>query len=295
VIPTVYTEEKPMDVEIIKGFQRSEITEHIVYRRLAQGVGGKNGEILKRISDDELRHYNEWMQFTHTEAHPNRLLALFYLIIARVFGLTFAIKLMERNEENAERLYAEVAKEIPEAEEILKDELEHEALLVDMIDEERLEYIGSMVLGLNDALVELTGALAGLTFALQNTRLIGLAGFITGISASFSMAASEYLSTKSEVGGKDPLKASIYTGIAYVLTVFLLIVPYFVFSSYYLALALAILDALLVILAFTFFVSVVKDVPFRKTWAEMVFISLGVALVSFVIGWAARMVLKVEF
>jgi VIT1/CCC1 family predicted Fe2+/Mn2+ transporter len=284
-----------MDVQVIQSFQRSEITEHIVYRRLAQRVGGKNGEILKRISDDELRHYNEWMQFTHTEVRPNRLLALFYLIIARIFGLTFAIKLMERNEENAERLYAEVAKEIPEAEEILKDELEHEALLVDMIDEEALGYVGSMVLGLNDALVELTGALAGLTFALQNTRLVGLAGFITGISASFSMAASEYLSTKSEVGDKDPLKASVYTGIAYVLTVFLLIAPYFVFSSYYLALAIAILDALFVILVFTFFVSVVKDVPFRKTWAEMVFISLGVALVSFVIGWAARMVLKVEF
>lgn len=284
-----------MDVQIIQGFQRNEITEHIVYRHLAQRVGGKNGEILKRISDDELRHYNEWMQFTHTEVGPNRLLALFYLIIARVFSLTFAIKLMERNEENAERLYAEVAKEIPEAEEILKDELEHEALLVDMIDEERLEYIGSMVLGLNDALVELTGALAGLTFAFQNTRLVGLAGFITGISASLSMAASEYLSTKSEVDGKDPLKASFYTGIAYVLTVLLLLFPYFVFSSYYAALSIAIVDALLVILVFTFFVSVVKDVPFRKTWAEMVFISLGVALVSFVIGWAARMVLKVEF
>lgn len=284
-----------MNVQIIQDFQRNEITEHIVYQRLSQRVGGKNGEILKRISEDELRHYNEWMKYTQTEVRPNRLLVLFYLVMARIFGLTFAIKLMERNEEKAERIYAEVAKEIPQAEEILKDEVEHERLLVDMIDEERLEYIGSMVLGLNDALVELTGALAGLTFAFQNTRLVGLAGFITGISASFSMAASEYLSTKSEVDGKDPLKASFYTGIAYVLTVLLLIVPYFVFSSYYAALSVAIVDALLVILVFTFFVSVVKDVSFRKTWAEMVFISLGVALVSFVIGWAARMVLKVEF
>lgn len=284
-----------MNVQIIQDFQRNEITEHIVYQRLSQRVGGKNGEILKRISEDELGHYNEWMKYTQTEVRPNRLLVLFYLVMARIFGLTFAIKLMERNEEKAERIYAEVAKEIPQAEEILKDEVEHERLLVDMIDEERLEYIGSMVLGLNDALVELTGALAGLTFAFQNTRLVGLAGFITGISASFSMAASEYLSTKSEVDGKDPLKASFYTGIAYVLTVLLLIVPYFVFSSYYAALSVAIVDALLVILVFTFFVSVVKDVSFRKTWAEMVFISLGVALVSFVIGWAARMVLKVEF
>ncbi|MDY7041584.1 MAG: VIT1/CCC1 transporter family protein [Chloroflexota bacterium] len=284
-----------MDVKIIQNFQKNEITEYIVYQRLAQRVGGKNGEILERISKDERRHYGEWKQYTQLEVRPNRLLVLFYLVVARVLGLTFAVKLMERNEEEAERLYAEVAKEIPEAEAILEDEREHEKLLVDMIDEERLAYIGSMVLGLNDALVELTGALAGLTFALQNTRLVGLAGFITGISASFSMAASEYLSTKSEADGKDPLKASIYTGIAYVLTVFLLIIPYFVFSSYYLALSLAVLDALLVILVFTFFVSVVKEVPFRKTWGEMVSISLGVALISFVVGWAARVVLKVEF
>ena len=45
-----------------------------------------------------------------------------------------------------------------------------------MLDEERLRYIGSVVLGLNDALIELTGALAGLTLALQNTQLNLLLG-----------------------------------------------------------------------------------------------------------------------
>ena len=35
-----------------------------------------------------------------------------------------------------------------------------------MINDERLQYISSMVLGINDALVELTGAPAGFTFAL---------------------------------------------------------------------------------------------------------------------------------
>jgi len=284
-----------MNTRIIQGFQRNEITEYFVYQRLAQWEQGENAEILRRISEDERRHYNEWREFSKVEVPPNRLAIWFYLTVARVLGLTFAIKLMERNEERAERLYAEVAREIPKAEEILQEEMEHEALLVDMINEERIEYIGSMVLGLNDALVELTGALAGLTFALQNTRLVGLAGFITGISASLSMAASEYLSTKSEVDGRDPLKASFYTGIAYVFTVLLLVVPYFLLPGYYAALALTIFNALVIILVFTFFVSVVKGVPFRRTWAEMVLISLGVALASFIIGLAARKVLGLEF
>jgi VIT1/CCC1 family predicted Fe2+/Mn2+ transporter len=95
-----------------------------------------------------------------------------------------------------------------------------------LLDEELLRYAGSIVLGLNDALVELTGALAGFTLALQNTRLIALTGLITGVAAALSMAASEYLSTRSEGGGRSPLRASLYTGTAYIITVFLLILPY---------------------------------------------------------------------
>jgi len=58
----------------------------------------------------------------------------------------------------------------------------------DLIEEKRLEYTGSIVLGLNDALVEMTGALAGLTLALQNTRLIALSGLVTGIAAASDIA-----------------------------------------------------------------------------------------------------------
>ena len=104
---------------------------------------------------------------------------------------------MEKVEGKAQAIYEEISKYVPAAIDIEKDEKEHERKLIDLIDEERLRYVGSMVLGLNDALVELTGALAGFTLAFRNTRLIAMASFITGIAASLSMAASEYLSTKS--------------------------------------------------------------------------------------------------
>lgn len=105
---------------------------------------------------------------------------------------------MEGKEAGAGSAYERLAAEIPEALEIAQEEREHEEKLIEMLDEERLQYVGAMVLGLNDALVELTGTLAGLSFALQNNRLIALSGLITGISATFSMAASSYLSAKSE-------------------------------------------------------------------------------------------------
>jgi len=200
---------------------------------------------------------------------------------------------MEEGEREAMDVYADVTDAVPEAKGILEDEIEHERLLVNMIDEERIGYIGSMVLGLNDALVELTGALAGLTFTFQNSRMTGAAGLITGAAASMSMSASEYLSQKSEKG-RSPMKASFYTGVAYVLTVLLLVAPYFMFSDYYVALGVTVLNAVLVVLFFSFFVSVVKELSFQRMFLEILSISLGVAAVSFVIGWLAQGFLNIQ-
>jgi len=280
--------------EILLEFQRSEITEHEIYKRLAQKTKGKNREVLEHIANDELGHYRVWKRHTGVEVPPNRFKVWFYLLVAKIFGLTFAIKMMEAAEKEAEEVYEKVREVIPNTDEILKDELRHENELIQMIDEEKIGYIGSMVLGLNDALVELTGTLAGLTFALRNTRIVGIAGVITGIAASLSMAASEYLSRKSEAEEKSPAKAAFYTGVAYVITVMFLVMPYFIFTHYMAALGLTIFNVILIILLFTFFVSVVKSLSFRKLFIEMVTISLGVAIISFLIGWGARIMLGVE-
>lgn len=279
--------------QLILRFQKNEITEHFVYKNLAEKKG-KNGEVLRKISEDELRHYGEWKKHTATEVAPSKLTVLKYLIISRIFGLTFAMKMMENGEEGAKEAYSKLVSAVPEAKEILQDEEEHEKHLVAMIDEGRIGYIGSMVLGLNDALVELTGALAGLTLTFQNTRLIGVAGLITGIAASLSMSASEYLSQKSEKGSKNPVKASFYTGIAYILTVLLLVIPYFLLGNYYVALGVTVVDAALVVLVFSFFVSVVKEIPFKRMFLEVLFISLGVAAASFLIGWLVQTFLNIE-
>jgi VIT1/CCC1 family predicted Fe2+/Mn2+ transporter len=279
---------------VLKLFQKTEITEHQVYLNLAKRMTGKNAEILRKIADDELRHYNKWKEYTQKVIKPQRLKVFFFLLVARLLGLTFAVKMMEKGEEKAEQNYGYIENKIPEASEVIREELEHENILVNMIDEEKIEYIGSMVLGLNDALVELTGALAGLTLAFQNTKIIGLAGLITGIAASLSMSASEYLSQKSEEKAKDPLKAAFYTGFAYIIAVALLVMPYFILSDYFIALAATLLIAILIILVFSQFVAVVKDRSFKKLFLEMVCISLGIAAVSFIIGWIAQILLKVD-
>ena len=289
------TEKDKLIEDKILAAQESEITEHFIYKKLAEATKDqKNKDILARISKDELTHYNFWKKYTGKELKPANSRVWRYFIISKIFGITFGIKLMEQGEGKAQLNYSQIGRFVPEAERIEREEEEHEQALIGMIDEERLKYVGSMVLGLNDALVELTGALAGFTLALQNVRLVALTGLITGIAASLSMAVSEYLSTKTEGQNRSPLKASLYTGLAYVLAVVLLVAPYFIFQNIYFALGLTVFNAVILIVIFTFYISVAQDLSFKKRFIEMASLTLGVAALSFGIGFLIRQFLGIE-
>lgn len=276
-------------------YQKNEITEHHIYKKLARTVkSSEDRTIFEKIADDELRHYQEWRTYTQKDVKPDTTKIWKYYLISRILGFTFGIKLMEKGEEIAQDDYEQLRLTIQQAEAIIRDENDHENALIKLLDEERLRYMGSIVLGLNDALVELTGALAGFTFALQDTKLIALTGSITGIAAALSMGASEYLSTKSEETAKNPVKASIYTGGAYVVTVLLLILPYLILENFYVCLFFTLSAAIMIIAFFNYYISVAKDVPFKRRFLEMTGISLGVAALSFFIGFIIRSFLDIE-
>ncbi len=282
-------------LELLLRYQENEITEYHIYRRLASHTRSPaNRTVLEGIANDELRHYNQWKDYTQRDVEPARWKIGWYCLISRLFGLTFGVKLMERGEQGAQNEYGRLEAEIPRARDIAQDEGGHEDALLRMLDEERLRYTGSMVLGLNDALVELTGALAGFTLALQNTKLVALTGSITGFAAALSMAASEYLSTKAEETSKNPLKASLYTGTAYVLTVVLLILPYLLLKNPYVCLGCCLASAIVIIAAFNYYISVAKDQRFKTRFFEMAGISLGVALLSFGVGYLLRAFIGVD-
>ena len=257
----------------IKKMQQSELNESIIYEEIAQFAKGiENKETLLRLAKEEKAHYEIWKSYTGIE-----------------------MKLMENGEENAQAEYELLKDEVPESIHIREQEMEHETALLGMLDEERLQYVGSMVLGLNDALVELTGSLAGFTFTMQNTRLIALSGLILGISATFSMASSEFLAARSE-GRTDALKSCAYTGVAYLITVVLLIAPYLIFNNtiYVAALACMLVIVILIIAGFTYYTSVAQDQPFKSRFLEMAGISISVAVISFIVGVLAKQVLGLD-
>ena len=275
--------------------QRTEITEYHIYTRLSRRIKDKeNAAILEKIANDEWRHYNIWMKYTGREVSPSKWGIRKFYWIARLLGITFGIKLLERSEERAQINYHEIGKEIPEAITIGKEETEHENQLIGMLKEEKLEYIGSIVLGLNDALVEILGTLAGLTFALQNTKLVALTGVIAGIAGALSMSSSEYLSNKSEGNHEGALKSAFFTGIAYLVAVIFLVVPYLIFSSPFMALAVAVIDSVLVVFFYSYYISVANDQPFRKRFWEMVILSTVVGLISFGLGYLVRILFGID-
>lgn len=275
---------------IIK-LQRDELFEKEVYLHIAKFIkDDKDRETLIRIANSEVEHYEIWKKYTKVDVKPSKIKVYLYTFFAWLLGYTFVIKIMEKiqgrfNETIVKKFFTEINENIPNIDKILKDEEEHEEKLIQMIDEEKLQYVGSMVLGLNDALVEFTGSLAGWTFAMQSNKLILLAGIITGISATLSMASSEYLSAKNE-GEENPLKSAIYTGIAYIITVIILLIPYAILPNEYFihSLIIMLLFVIIIIAAFNFYISVAKDLNFKEKFKEMSLISLSVASVSFIIG-----------
>jgi VIT1/CCC1 family predicted Fe2+/Mn2+ transporter len=109
------------------------------------------------------------------------------------------------------------------------------------------------------------------------------------------MASSEFLSAKSE-GRSDALKSCTYTGVAYLLTVVLLILPYILFDPrYYIAALVCMLLIIVGIIAgFTYYTSVAKDQPFLSRFTEMSVISISVAVLSFFVGILAKEFLGVD-
>lgn len=276
--------------------QREEETGALVYDFMARREkNAENKGILARMSADEKAHAAYWQGISGQPVKAERLKVLWLKLVSRVLGYTFVLKRILADEAGAVAGYGQLRQAIPEAEHVQTDEKRHEEELIAMLDEERLNYVGAMVLGLNDALVELTGTIAGLSFALQNTGLVALSGIITGISATLSMAASNYLAERAD-GNPNALKSSIYTGVAYLITVALLVLPYLLLPNNLWPVALICMVAIvvLVILAFNYYISVAKGLPFKRRFVEMVSISLGVAVIAFLIGLLAKALLGVE-
>ncbi len=271
--------------ELLQRLQRQDHTDYLILQELAKHIDDpENHDVLERIAEERHARHEKWREITGEETEPNRPRVRLYALLAHVLGLTFAVKYMERDEERAHAIYEAVQDEVPEAERIVEEEEAHELELVDMLDEERLHYTSSIVLGLVEGIVNLIGHLSGLTLALRDTQMIGLTGLITGLAASFALLSSEYLSIETGENEQEPGKASLYSGGSSVLALVLLLLPFWFTENYFVAIAGSLGIAILMIAALSYYLSVTRELHFGRRFARMGGISLGVAALSFVVG-----------
>jgi VIT1/CCC1 family predicted Fe2+/Mn2+ transporter len=278
---------------------RNELTEAEVYARLA-GLEKDAGtrKILENISADKAAHAGIISEVLAENARPSGFKIAWTVGCARLFGTIFVLKLMERGENAAGKTYRLIAAECPRLASVADDEERHETELIGMLKDDRLDNMGSIALGLNDALVELTGALAGFTFAVGAPEKVAKLGLITGFAAAMSMAASAFLSARADAqagnrGGEGAeshgaLKSAAYTGIAYAVTVFLLVAPYMLLTDATLALCVMLLTAFGIIAFFNFYLSVARGTSFWRGFGLMAGISTAVALISYAFGYLLR-------
>ncbi len=275
--------------------QKNEITEHFIYEALSKTAKeSKNKRILKQIASEELKHHDVCINFTCINIHPNQLKVWLYYLISLLIGVTFCLKLMERAERRDHVRYSGLSETMPETIEITRDEIRHEKQLMDLIDDERLNYSADIVRGMNVAIVEITGTLAGLSFAFQNSALVVETVVIIGTIMSLSVMSTEYLAAKADMHIASPLKSLLYAGAANLFTIFILLLPYLLISNIFVALTVTVAAAIIVIFIFAFYISVVKDTSIMKRFFEMSLISLGIAGLAFGIGLLARMILHIE-
>jgi len=287
---------KRRNERLLVKLQKRKLTIYTVYSQLSKIITDKETvKLLKLIARQKLKDYHFLSSITFKKVKPSSLLINYYLLISKLFGIAFSLKLMERNESKYVSHIYKASNSKPPAS--LKESSEEYEKQLEKISDSRIKYAGAIVLGLNDALVELTGALAGLTFALQNTNLVAVTGLITGFAASLSMAASGYLSFKEYDRGRgadiNPLTSALYTGAAYILTVLLLVLPYFIINRPFAALSLTLILALLVVFSYTYYISVAKNTKFLPRFGEMAIISLTVAVISFGVGWVLKRVVGI--
>jgi len=276
--------------------QQNECNDHALYLALSRREKtAKNRAVFEKIDEEELGHYYFWKQITGRELTASGGLIRFYLTVVTLFGTSFALKLVERREKWAEAFYRSLFEAYPQAREIYAQERAHEFELIGMLEDRKLLYAGAVVLGMNDALVELTGTLSGIALAFDRTLAVGITGAIMGVAASLSMAGSSYLEARENPDEK--IRAAVYalyTGGSYLLTTLLLVLPFFLLPQMTAALGAMFAGALLSIAAYNYYIAVAKEHPFWPRTLRMLAITFGVALISFAIGFAVHRYLGIR-
>ena len=245
-------------------------------------------KVLLELADTAKDQFAFWAKKSgmhNTVAHPSSVTVFSYALMRKLLGLTLTIKYIVGRTEKRAETYKTYCTEctVDDDFKVIDAFADRLRAITASVKEERVKFFSNVILGFNDALIELTGALVGFSFALGDARLISIAGLITGVSASMSMAASAYLQARHEKG-RSPFKAASFTGVSYFVIALLLVAPFLVMGDVWPALGVMFAIILLLISIISFYSAVLLEKRYIAQLGEILLFSLGVAVVAFIIG-----------
>ncbi len=272
-----------------------EYSDYMLYDRLSRTVEAESpySEALRELSATERRHYEFWKRYVPEEKPKLSKSKLYWVLLLRkVLGLTFASRYLDRHESKVIGEYRGLASMIPEADKkefdaMVDDEVSHEKEFELRIETTAVRYISFIVLGLADALVEITGIHAGSLGLYSRTEIAGLAGIVAGAAASLAMASAAFAQAKQGFKGSARLSAT-YTGVSYFVTAVVLAAPYFLTKNMLYALSASLSLGVAILALTSYYSSIITTKPFKRDFLEILAIMFAVTVVLYIFGYSVR-------
>lgn len=288
-LPGMMKEELKKDIkELIIEAQRSEVTEYHIYKSLARHARDKeNKRLLEQIAAEELEHYRFWMDYGD-EVDPMWWKVNLYILMSRIFGFVFALKLMERKEQIAEKKYLEISKFIPEVVKIAGEERGHEKILLNMVTDSRLKGMGSWIISINLVVFSLIILLFVLSMTTQNPILMATIAMISILAVSSADLFITLFLRNNQSIHKDQVRKGLIRFVSGTAIGSIILIPYTIKQDVYVSLAMSTLIALFLSILLNYQFAVVSD---QKGYKKIGRIFLVFLLVAFV-GMAAGLIIR---
>ncbi|MEM0505669.1 MAG: ferritin family protein [Thermosphaera sp.] len=277
-----------------------EYESHLIYQALSRAplIGGKTRSVLARASAEEHSHYLFWRSIVgECRSRLSGVKTLVYLVLLLAFGLTVVMKIIESKEKDASSLYRRISEERPDLRDMvakmIEQEERHEEEFIQSIGENRVKYIGSITLGLSDALIELTGVYTGALGVLNDTLTAGLMGGLAGLTASISMGVASFNQARQE-GRLNPLASALYTLVAYLAVTIALAAPYFILKDISMAFSTMLLVSIGITAYLSVYTAVLHGKSFAKEFALTLTLVLGIAFLLYFLGSLARSLFGID-
>ncbi len=276
-------------------FAKRQYRDYCIYKALAKHEPEESFRaMIEKVTRYEHEDFIFWRNLSPQKKFSvSAAEVLYFLFLRKTLGLIFTVKVLQGRAKETVAKYKRYRAGVGDGDlgrhigRMIEHESLHEGELVAQLKEVHVTFLSSIVLGINDGLIELSGALVGFSFALNDRVVIAQAGFITGVVASLSMASSAYMQARYGED-RDPKKAGIYTGGAYLIVVLMLVAPFFFFKEVFFALAIMFGVVFCIINALSLYSAVLLERSFARQAGELFIASIGVGAVAFAIGMVFR-------